>query len=108
MAHSITYELYRRSTLGSTLTDTLDELIQEQKINPQLAMRVLTQFDESIGQALAEIARNKCQFKGHLHTYRFCDDVWTFLIEDAQFKVDHETVNVPRVKVVACKARDER
>jgi transcription initiation factor TFIIA small subunit len=105
MAHSITYELYRRSTLGCTLTDTLDELIQDQKMNPQLAMRVLTQFDKSMTEALADV-RTKCQFKGHLHTYRFCDDVWTFLIKNAQFKIEHETVHVPCIKIVACKTRD--
>jgi transcription initiation factor TFIIA small subunit len=108
MAHSITYELYRKSTLGSTLTDTLDELIQDEKMNPQLAMRVLTQFDKSMTEALSGIVRNKCQFKGALRTYRFCDDVWTFLIKDAQFKVDHDMVHVPRVKIVACKSRDEK
>lgn len=37
------YELYRRSTLGFTLTEALDELIQSGHINPQLAMRVLNQ-----------------------------------------------------------------
>jgi len=40
MAH---YELYRRSSLGMALTDTLDELIQDGHIDPQIAMKVLAQ-----------------------------------------------------------------
>jgi transcription initiation factor TFIIA small subunit len=41
------YELYRSSTLGLALTDSLDELIQSGQINPQLAMRVLMQVSLS-------------------------------------------------------------
>ena len=37
------YELYRRSSLGMALTDTLDELISDSHIDPQLAMKVLSQ-----------------------------------------------------------------
>ena len=41
--------------------------------------------------------------KGHLHTYRFCDEVWTFLIEDITFKMDDNTsIEADRVKIVSC------
>jgi hypothetical protein len=36
------YELYRRSSLGMALTDTLDELIQDGNLDPQSAMRILS------------------------------------------------------------------
>jgi hypothetical protein len=26
--------------------------------------------------------------QGHLSTYRLCDDVWTFVIKDPQFKME--------------------
>ena len=45
------------------LTDSLDELIQSGHINPQLAMRVLTTFDKSISEALAQLVRNKANVK---------------------------------------------
>ena len=57
------YELYRRSTLGQTLTDALDELIQSEQITPQLAMRVLAQFDKSMAEALATRVRTRALFK---------------------------------------------
>ncbi|KAF7725613.1 Transcription initiation factor IIA small chain (TFIIA 13.5 kDa subunit) [Apophysomyces ossiformis] len=99
------YELYRRSSIGMALTDSLDELIQSGHINPQLAMRVLSTFDKSISEALTQIVRNKANVKGHLHTYRFCDEVWTFIIENPNFKFDQETVVADKVKIVACNAK---
>jgi len=40
------YELYRRSTLGMTLTDALDEMVTNGELTPSLAMKVLAQFDK--------------------------------------------------------------
>ncbi|KAJ9067568.1 Transcription initiation factor IIA subunit 2 [Entomophthora muscae] len=82
------YELYRSSTLGMALTDSLDELITSGQINPQLAMKVLTQFDKSVTEALGAQVKSRASFKGHLHTYRFCDDVWTFIIENPTFRFE--------------------
>ncbi|KAJ7055612.1 transcription initiation factor IIA, gamma subunit-domain-containing protein [Mycena amicta] len=44
--------------------------------------------------------------KGHLDTYRLCDDVWTFVIKEASIKLDqHEgVVQSPRLKIIACKS----
>jgi len=46
-----------------------------------------------------------CGEQGHLHTYRFCDNVWTFILENASFKTDNEVLAVDRVKIVACDAK---
>ncbi|KAI9206869.1 transcription initiation factor IIA, gamma subunit-domain-containing protein [Polychytrium aggregatum] len=100
------YELYRRSTLGIALTDTLDELICNDHLDPQEAMKILTQFDISIAEALHQRVRVKAQIKGHLQTYRFCDDVWTFIVENSNLKIDDEPLTVKRVKIVACTARN--
>uniref|UniRef100_A0A453D273 Transcription initiation factor IIA gamma subunit C-terminal domain-containing protein n=1 Tax=Aegilops tauschii subsp. strangulata TaxID=200361 RepID=A0A453D273_AEGTS len=43
-------------------------------------------------------------YKGHLHTYRFCD-VWTFILTDAQFKNEETTEQVGKVKIVACDSK---
>ncbi len=101
----MSYELYRRSTLGMTLADSLDELIQSDQIPPQLAMRVLQQFDQSMADGLAQRIRARASFKGHLNTYRFCDDVWTFAIDRCTFRIEDETVHADKVVIVACNAR---
>jgi transcription initiation factor TFIIA small subunit len=44
--------------------------------------------------------------QGHLDTYRFCDEVWTFLIKDVTFKLDtQQTVQADRVKIVSCNSK---
>mmetsp|Transcript_7733 Transcript_7733/g.13297 ORF Transcript_7733/g.13297 Transcript_7733/m.13297 type:complete len:114 (+) Transcript_7733:216-557(+) len=104
MAH---YQLYRKATLGSTLTDALDDMVCSGSLHPHLAMSVLSQFDKSMNEALAEKVKGKTNFKGHLHTYRFCDNVWTFILENAEFKTTlqgggSETIQCDKVKIVAC------
>ncbi|EGG18368.1 transcription initiation factor IIA gamma chain [Cavenderia fasciculata] len=99
------YELYRKSTVGEALTDTLEELLLSQYISKNLHDKVLHQFDKSMNEALSTIVKSKYSFKGDLHTYRFCDNVWTFIIDDAKFTVDSgEPITVDRVKLVACDA----
>jgi len=88
------------------LTDSLDELIQLGQITPQLAMKVLVQFDKSITETLEHKVKHKATFKaGHLHTYRFCDEVWTFIIKNPNFKLEHESVPVDKIKIVACNSK---
>ncbi|KAK5132292.1 Transcription initiation factor IIA small chain (TFIIA 13.5 kDa subunit) [Meristemomyces frigidus] len=98
------YELYRGTSIGVALADTLDDLISSRRIEPQLAMRIMQNFDEKIAQVLGEKVKARLSFKGHLDTYRFCDEVWTFIIKDVNFKMDGQQTQLPgeRVKIVAC------
>lgn len=98
----MSYQLYRNTTLGTTLQDSLDELLQTQQISPSLKSKVLEEFDRAINNALATRVRNRINFKGQLNTYRFCDNVWTFVIEEAEFREVIESIKVKKVKVVAC------
>ncbi len=61
-AHS-QYQLYRESSLGKALTDTLDELIQDSLLDPQTAMKVLSQFDVSISEALQTKVKARANLK---------------------------------------------
>lgn len=100
------YELYRGSSLGLALTDTLDDLINDGRIEPQLAMKILSTFDRVVTEVLADRVRARLTFKGHLDTYRFCDEVWTFLIKDVTFKLDNQTsVTADKVKIVSCNSK---
>lgn len=40
-----------------------------------------------------------------MNTYRFCDNVWTFVLENVTFRELGEVVKVDKVKVVACDGR---
>ncbi|KAJ2988481.1 hypothetical protein NUW58_g3951 [Xylaria curta] len=101
------YELYRRSSIGGALTDTLDDLITQNNIDPQLAMKVLANFDRAIAEVLQDKVRSRLTFKANLDTYRFCDEVWTFQLKDVTFKMDNggQVVSTDRVKIVSCSAK---
>ncbi|KAI9679465.1 MAG: Transcription initiation factor IIA small chain (TFIIA 13.5 kDa subunit) [Caeruleum heppii] len=100
------YELYRRSSIGSALMDTLDDLITERRIEPQLAIKIMANFDRSITEVLADKVKARLTFKGHLDTYRFCDEVWTFLIKDVNLKLDNQsTIQADKVKIVSCNSK---
>lgn len=100
-----TFELYRKSTIGTCLTETLDELVSNGTLSPEHAIQVLVQFDKSMAEALETQVKSKVTIKGHLHTYRFCDNVWTFLLQDAQFKGEDIHEQAGRVKIVACDSK---
>lgn len=94
------------NSVGSTLMDALDTLISDQRIQPQLAMRILANYDRVVAETLKEKVKGKLTFKGHLHTYRFCDDVWTFVVKDVNLKMDNgDTINADKVKIVACNSK---
>lgn len=59
MAH---YELYRKSTLGMALAESLEEMVRNQELSPELADQVLLSFDRAIARGLAE-TRSRANFK---------------------------------------------
>lgn len=97
------YQLYRETTLGQTLQDTLDELIGSNKLSHSLAARVLREFDKTTSLALEQKLKNRIIIKcNRLRTYRFCDNVWTLLLKDVEFREVHDLIRVDLVKIVAC------
>ncbi|XP_075386927.1 transcription initiation factor IIA subunit 2 isoform X1 [Tenrec ecaudatus] len=79
---------------------------KSQQITPQLALQVLLQFDKAINSALAQRVRNRVNFRGSLNTYRFCDNVWTFVLNDVEFREVTELIKVDKVKIVACDGKN--
>ncbi|GAB6019282.1 Gtf2a2p [Chamberlinius hualienensis] len=99
----MSYQLYRNTTLGHTLQESLDDLLQQSQITPQLALKVMLHFDKAINNALATRIKTRLNFKAnHLNTYRFCDNVWTFVLNGVDFKEVSEIHKVDKVKIVAC------
>ena len=54
--------------LGVALADTLDDLISSRRIEPQLAMKIMQNFDEKIAQVLGEKVKARVNFKVTLFT----------------------------------------
>ena len=85
-------------------------------------------FDKTMNNSLAQKVKNRLTFKvwmisikhisisfchlktkifgflqaGKLNTYRFCDNVWTFLLSDVEFRDVQELAKGETVKIVAC------
>lgn len=77
--------------------------LQYGQITPQLAFKVLLQFDKCINNALNQKVKARVTFKANkLNTYRFCDNVWTLMLNDVEFREVHEFEKVDKVKIVAC------
>ncbi|XP_047056292.1 transcription initiation factor IIA subunit 2-like [Lolium rigidum] len=100
----VALELYRKTTIGVNLTETLDEMVFSGRLAPELAVRVQLQFDESMRDVLEQKLTSRASFKGHLHTYRYCDGVWIFILTDATFRNEEMAQNIGKVKIVACDA----
>ncbi|KAF8318026.1 hypothetical protein DL93DRAFT_2076609 [Clavulina sp. PMI_390] len=97
------YELYRESSIGFALADSLDELITNGSISPQLARNMLLQFDKSVSEALRKEVKSTATVKGRIHINRLVEDVRIFEIQNATFKMDgSQTINVPRIRIVSC------
>jgi transcription initiation factor TFIIA small subunit len=107
------YQHYRKTTLGVTLQETLDEMIAQGALTKPAASKVLNEFDRSINLALDKRINKKVQFVGKLSTYRFCDNVWTLVLKDFVVKDSNQNqhnttalaTQIPRadkVRIVAC------
>ncbi|KAL8668610.1 MAG: hypothetical protein Q9224_007785 [Gallowayella concinna] len=69
-------------------------------------MKILHSFDKIVTDVLAERVKARLTFKGHLDTYRFCDEVWTFLIKDVNFKLDNQVpIQAEKIKIVSCNSK---
>ncbi|EDX00851.1 transcription initiation factor IIA subunit 2-2 [Drosophila yakuba] len=102
------YQHYRATTLGTTLQETLEEMIQSGEITQELANAVLQKYDKSVTNALSKKVTTKINFTaGRLQTYRFCDNVWTLILKDVEFRKGQEVLQVDAVKVVACLGKSD-
>ena len=50
-------------SIGLTLVDTLDDMVQEGRIEPQLAMKVVSRFDKAAADVLADKVKARLNFK---------------------------------------------
>lgn len=71
----LTWSAFCYRSIGLSLTDTLDDLINEGRIEPQLAMKILSTFDRVITEVLAEKVQVKLSFK--VFCPRFCQNNFT-------------------------------
>lgn len=42
-----------------------------------------------------------------MDTYRFCDNVWTFVLSDIELKESQKITQIKKLKIVACDGKGE-
>lgn len=73
------------------------------QVKTKTTLKVYSGSRQACGLFFADVLSSQ----GHLHTYRLCDDVWTFIVKDPHFKMEsNEMVSAPRIKIIACKNGD--
>ena len=86
-----------------------DTMVKQVKTKTTLKVRIVPPHSRCsfTNNLLPPLSSSHSLTQGHLHTYRLCDDVWTFIVKNAQFKMEsNELVSTPKVKIVACKNGD--
>ncbi|KAI0986396.1 hypothetical protein GJ496_011736 [Pomphorhynchus laevis] len=96
------YQMYRNTTLGIALQETIDEMRSNGILSDALAKKILNQFDKSVNEALNKKVRNRCNFRGELSCYRFCDNVWTLIFKNFELRDPNIIIKADKVKIVAC------
>lgn len=52
-----------KSSIGLTLMDTLDELISTRRMEPQLAIKIMQNFDKALADVISEKVKARMSFK---------------------------------------------
>eukprot|EP00041_Stephanoeca_diplocostata_P006701 m.91611 g.91611 ORF g.91611 m.91611 type:complete len:106 (-) comp16501_c0_seq2:322-639(-) len=99
-------ELYRVVSIGSALSDALDELIQSQQLTQELAEKIKMQFDRSLNKVMSTKLKNKASFKAHCKTFNQFEHVHKYRFDKVTVSLDKETkLEADGMKLVACDAK---
>ena len=116
MSSSSVYQIYRSTTIGIALDNTLGELTNRQILTPRVVQYILGVFDQIINQKLISLSVKEKEelcflFKGHLLSYRACDQAWTLLFDSLTFTLKTDplwnmtlTGQNKKIKIIACPA----
>jgi len=99
------YEIYRATTLGSSLQEALEEMAYEGKLNFAVNDKILKLFDNEMNVALTTKTKTKMHFNGRIKHYRLCDSVWTFVIENVTFSEMQNYLGCKKLRIVCCDAK---
>jgi transcription initiation factor TFIIA small subunit len=111
--NSENYEFYRASSVGEALTETLNDLINENRITGALAVNILHHFDRVVPEVLETELHATMKVKAKIKHYRNVDEVWTFVLKNARFmtkendqkKGEVQEFRAEHMTILACPAR---
>eukprot|EP00826_Nyctotherus_ovalis_P047433 TRINITY_DN5454_c0_g2_i1.p1 TRINITY_DN5454_c0_g2~~TRINITY_DN5454_c0_g2_i1.p1 ORF type:complete len:157 (-),score=52.13 TRINITY_DN5454_c0_g2_i1:145-615(-) len=93
--------LYRKTTIGETLAESLQELKDKNELSAAQTDYVFSLFDNEIKERLETFNKHKISLKGKAHNYRHCDSTWTFILNDCTVKFEDREEKTKYCKIVA-------
>lgn len=78
--------------LGQDLRETLEELIQNDLFDAELADVVWEHFDRNISETLANEVKAKAVIRGGIKHYRNHDDIWTIFLKRIELRLDGKSI----------------
>ena len=94
--------LYRQCKIGETLKESLNDLVNDNKIQDKLRLDVLKKFDEVMCEEISKFQKSKCSMKGNVKSYKHCDDIWIFVVDNVYLRTDSENFQSEKLKIIAC------
>nr|VZI50253.1 unnamed protein product [Spirometra erinaceieuropaei] len=98
---------YHQNLSVKSFEESLDEMLTHNLITSGCAMKIMQKFDQCICTALSKRVKNRLFLKGHLNTYRNCDNVWTLVMNDVEIRDASVLLHVDKIKIVAYGNRRE-
>lgn len=102
-------QIFRVSTLGTTLMDALDEMVTNNILPANVAMRILSTFDEKMPDVLADgsLVKERLTFKGKLgKNYRKFNDFCSIDGENVTIKLQRgNTLEIDKLRIMAKEAK---
>ena len=99
-------KIYRETTIGSTLEDSLDEWLPKLPERKRHVVRnkIMEIFDNVMANHFKSKGKPHYTLKcGKLDCYRCIDQVWTLILKDVEVRESYnELFRVPRLKIKAC------
>jgi len=95
--------LYRSSTLGLTLAQSVEDLVEEDLLDPEISEHIMSTFDSVVAKTFDESIRARMTIEGELKTYRCLENSWELQVNNATAHLDGDVEYVPELLIFACK-----
>ena len=105
--------VYRECTLGLSLADALESLLEDGDITEELGDEVFKEFDRTIMSVMSDkslvprsgIGTCNATLKGNIVRSNKCMDDWKMIIKPANVGVDGKVYKLPRIKASLSKLK---
>ena len=107
------YKFYRASSVGEALTETLNDLVNENRITGALAVKILHHFDHVVPEVLENELHATMKMKAKIKHYQNVDEVWKFVLRNVCFttkkngpkKDEVQEFRAEHITILACPAK---